>query len=70
MFLDKKTHIIKQSMLPKCIYRFNAIPITISTGFLSLPRCSVEDQQAKTIQDTPEKEPGEETCLIRHQDLP
>ena len=33
MFMNQKTAIIKLSITPKLIYRFNTIPVRISAGF-------------------------------------
>ena len=33
MFMEQKTAYFKMTILPKLIYRFNAIPTTTSAGF-------------------------------------
>ena len=58
MFLDWKNHIVKLTILPKVIYKFNAIPIKLPMAFF----IELEQKNLKICMET-QKTPNSQSNL-------
>ena len=61
IFLDRKINIVKLTMLPKAMYRFNVIPFKLLMAFfteLELKNFTIYIERQKTLnsQNNPKKE--------------